>query len=157
MKKFHYLSILSMVVLAMLTFSACGDDDDDVVKDVDKSVVGEWAMMYIEGTSYLYMERINYKSNGTFTLVAYDCEGIGRDCDHGSISSVTKTEGTGSYKASDGKLTMNISGRDVTYYYKVSGTTLTITGSDGSVAYEKINSDILEAFNAAEQWYQEHK
>ena len=155
MKKLFLISLLGMI--ASLSFISCGDDDDDLAKDVDKNIVGEWAMVtYDDYGTNLYMERMNLKANGSFTITDYDAYGQGL-FSGGSVSHVEKTEYSGTYTAVSGQLKMIANGKTVTCYYSVNGNSLTLSGSDGAVTYDKMDSDIEEAFNSAEKWYQNHK
>lgn len=154
MKIFRFMSILSVAVIAMLTFMSC-DKDDDTAKDVDSSVVGEWGLSETDW-SFLFLERLNLKANGTFTVIDY--EAVGENLNNGgSITDMGKTEYSGTYTATNGQLKMSANGKSISYTYAVLGNKMTLTGNDGSVTYDKMDSNIKSVFDSAEQWYQQHK
>ena len=142
-----------MVFIAMLAFMSCSDDD---AKDVDSKISGDWALMNIsdDGTN-LYMERLNLKSSGSFTITIYDAYGQSLN-NGGSITNMDRSEYSGTYTATDGQLKLSANGQSVTYSYKVSSNTLTLTTSEGLIVYDKVDSDIKEVFSKADQWYNQH-
>lgn len=149
------MSIMSMAILAMLTFVSCSKDDDDTANDVDKNIIGDWGINKVSDTD-LFLERISLKSNGSFTITDYEATGTNLDSG-GSISHMEKAEYSGTYTATNGQLKLSANGQSISYSYSVSGSILTLIGSDGSITYDKIDSNIKAIFDSAEQWYQQHK
>ncbi len=49
MKTMKYLSMMLFMVIASVCFSACGDDDDDPVKN-SPSIIGKWQQINNAGT-----------------------------------------------------------------------------------------------------------
>ena len=162
MKKLHFWSIFSLVTVCMLAFSACGDDDDDNQLDLgggggssNKGVVGDWAYMEVsDDQTYLFMESLSLKSSGKFTIVDYDVYGTGL-ASGGSISSMEKAEYTGTFTAKDGILKLQANGKEQTYSYRVSGDNMTLTSSQLSITYDKMDNDIRTIFSNAEKTYQQ--
>ena len=155
MKNFRFISILSVAVIAMLTLMSCDKDDDSPAKDVDSSIVGEWGINDVSNNE-LFLERLNLKANGAFTVTDY--QAVGENLNNGgSITDMEKAEYSGTYTATNGQLKMSANGKSVSYTYAVLGNKMTLTGNDGSVTYDKIDSKIKAIFDSAEQWYQQHK
>ena len=136
--------------MMMFTLTACGDDDEGG----NGSVVGDWAtVQYDNSGSYMYIERLNLMSNGTFSCTDYDIFGQNLN-DGGQVSSIEKSSFSGTYTAVDGTLTLIANSQTRQINYKVSGNTLTLSTNDGPVEYDKVDNNIQQILNSVEQSYQ---
>ena len=72
MKTFRMIGMALVAVMLGFAMSACSDDDDDYLKELEKEyarlIVGQWFNFTPEGTSMF----VNYKADGTMSLVGYD-------------------------------------------------------------------------------------
>ena len=158
MKKLHLLSMAIMTALCMLAFTACGDDDDDsngldLNGKGSTSIVGDWAYMYVSpDETNLFMEWIKFTSGGKFTIIDYDVYGTALQSG-GSISDMEKDEYSGSYTAKDGKLTMSANGESMTYNYSLNGDNLTLSSGEGTITFDKMDSEIKKIFESADKTY----
>jgi uncharacterized lipoprotein YehR (DUF1307 family) len=155
MKRIYLLGAMMMVMLSVLTLTACGSDSDgdggggSFFGD-NNEIVGEWATQQTDGDSYMFLERVSLKSNGSFTITDYEVAMMS-----GTIVDMEKAEYSGNYTAKDGKLTLSANGQQVSYSYTVKGSTLTLMGGDGAVSYDKMDDSIRDVFNKAESTYQQ--
>ena len=149
-----------LTALCMLAFTACGDDDDDdggldLSGGGNKGIVGDWAWMYVDDSeTYLLMEWLKLTSGGKFTIIDYDVYGTALQSG-GSISEMEKSEYSGNYTAKDGKLTLSANGNSKTYNYSINGNNLTLMDAEGSVTFDKMDSEIKKIFENAEKTYQQ--
>ena len=160
MKKLHLLSLAVITALCMVAFSACGDDDDDgggldLSGGGSKGIVGDWAWMYVTpDETNLFMEWIKFTSGGKFTIIDYDVYGTGLQSG-GTISHMEKDEYSGNYTAKDGKLTLSANGNSKVYSYSISGDNLTLMDEEGSITFDKMDSEIKKIFENADKTYQQ--
>lgn len=160
MKKLHLLSMAVVTALCMLAFTACGDDDDDgggldLGGGGSKGIVGDWAWMYVTpDETNLFMEWIKFTSGGKFTIIDYDVYGSGLQSG-GTISQMEKDEYSGNYTAKDGKLTLSANGNSKAYSYSISGDNLTLRDEEGSITFDRMDSEIKKIFENADKTYQQ--
>ena len=64
-------------------------------------------------------------------------------------------EKTGTFTAKDGILKLQANGKEQTYSYRVSGDNMTLTSSQLSITYDKMDDDIRTIFSNAEKTYQQ--
>ena len=146
-----------MAIMCLLALTACGSDGDgdkgfNGGGSNNSGIVGEWAAQQMTNDeSYLFMESLNLKSNGTFTIVDYEVFRSGS-----TITDMEKDEFSGNYTAKDGVLTLAVNGQTVTYSYAVSGDVLKLMNSQGMVEYDRMTSSIREIFASAESTYQKN-
>lgn len=155
MEKRFAFSVMAIAMLSLFTFTSCGSDSDDdggsTIGGNSSEIVGEWAVQqYDDSGTYLLMESINFKSNGTFSVLDYDVYLM-----NGTIVGMEKAEYSGNYTAKDGQLTLSANGRNQSYTYRVSGSVLTLMGNDGSLNYDKMDDNIRSVFSSAESTYQQ--
>ena len=71
MKTFRILGMALVAVMLGFAMSACSDDDDDYLKELEKEysrlIVGKWFNFTPEASMYL-----DYKGDATFGVVGYD-------------------------------------------------------------------------------------
>jgi len=77
MKKIYSTVMMLAMMVAALSFTACGSDDDDVDNGGDASIVGVWECTgidvdaqyseMIDDSSLHIGERVNFKSDGTYS------------------------------------------------------------------------------------------
>jgi hypothetical protein len=155
MKRIYLLGAMMMAMLSVLTLTACGSDSDgdggggSFFGD-NNEIVGEWATQQTDGDSYMFLERVNLKSNGSFTITDYEVAMMS-----GTIVDMEKAEYSGNYTAKDGQLTLSANCRKQSYTYRVSGSVLTLMGNDGSLNYDKMDDNIRSVFSSAESTYQQ--
>jgi len=158
MKKPYSFLTAIFLVMSLLTVTACGGDgDDDVILggDIDKAVVGDWGYRYVSSDeSEMYLEWISLKSNGQFTITDYDVFGSGLDSG-GSIFQMDKSQYSGTYTAKDGQLRMTANGREQVFYYRVSGSVMSLTAQGTAYDYDKFTDAVKGAFESAESTYQQ--
>lgn len=155
MKKKDLLGLFGLMLMTVYTLTACGSDsdDDDPLFGGSSGIVGEWAYMEYDNNE-LYMECINFKSNGTFSVVEYDCTGSNLNSDSGRITYVDKGSFSGTYTTANGVVTMTVNGQTSQCPYSVSSSQLMLTINGSRYQYDKVTDDIREVFNSAERFYQ---
>ena len=137
--------------MTMFTLTSCSSDDDSTSSG---SIVGDWATMQIESTgTYMFMERLNFSSNGSFTGVDYEIYGQDLNGD-AVVSNIEKASFSGTYTATNGALTLTINNQSQQLTYKLSESVLSLTSTQGTADYDKVDSNIQQIFNNVEQLYQ---
>ena len=83
--------MLLLVATLSITFTACGDDDDEPDKSLTNSfLIGTWVgSEYDSSGGWYYNEVLTFKSDGTFTLI---------DNHYKNISGTRNTEFRGSWR-----------------------------------------------------------
>lgn len=89
MKNIKFFSLLALLAVSLLSFTACSDDDDDVSSDdIENNILGTWQTTHVEG--YWYddteeeniieinhdveedeAERLKFNANGTCQYYTY--------------------------------------------------------------------------------------
>lgn len=149
MKKILMTLVAVFATMTLFTLSSCSSDDEPG----GDSIVGDWASVQIESSgTYMFMERLKFNSNGTFTGVDYGI--YGQDLNGNAvISRIEKATFSGTYTAADGILSLTI-GVTQQLTYKLSGSVLSLTSSEGTADYDKVDNNINGIFNDVEQLYQ---
>lgn len=149
MKKNRILFLLGLLLMVSFSFTACGGDDED--DNVASGIVGEWASQdEASDGSWMYLERIKFEKNGTFTVVFYSIY-----LSNGStITGIEKGGFSGSYKADNGQLSLTYEGKTGNGTYSISGNQLTVVNNGDMITYDKMDSNISEIFDKAERAYQ---
>lgn len=154
MKKYFMMMVAVLAAMTMFTLSSCGDDDDNGNGSSTGGIVGDWAtVQFASDGTYMFIERLIFSSNGSFSGVDYAISG--QDLNNsGTVSDIEKASFFGTYVASNGTLTMTVNGQTQQVTYKVSGSTLTLTTNGVATGYDKVDSNISSVINSVEQAYQ---
>ena len=108
MKTFRILGMALVAVMLGFAMSACSDDDDDYLKELEKEyarlIVGKWFNFTPDASMFL-----NYQADGTFNVIGYE-------------SSMGFLEGSGTYSIDGNKLTSILTSPDGSQSKQVSRT-----------------------------------
>jgi len=135
------------------------NDDDDPIWEGDSQdtygLVGDWVAMEVRSNGrYIEMEKVTFKSNGTYTVVQYAIHGKNLDS-NGTVEQVDIMEGGGKYRATDGALTLNSSeGKSSSVLFKINETSLMLYNGEISITYQRMIGDLKTFVEMVELIYQ---
>ena len=138
------------------------DDDDEPVGEgggntqVDGNLLGEWVAMEANSNGrYIYMEKVNLKSDGTYVLTCYAINGRNLNTSNGTIEMVDRLESRGKYRASNGILKLtNADGETGSIPYRVDETSFTLAKDGESVTYQRMDDSMRQFVDKCDQIYQ---
>lgn len=153
MKKYYSVLVMLAMMVAALSFTACGgDDEDDNTDNSGGNVVGTWMAdaqkelgIEIEGTSSTHY--FQFKADGS--MIAVDVNSYDRSVwgEYTPDDEVIVERGT--WKTTDGKLYMtDNSGTDIALY-SVSGNKLTLTSTSGlivKITYTRVSDSAIDKY-----------
>lgn len=127
MKKMKIWSLLMLMVLALPTMVACGDDGEEEGKD-GFTLVGKWTMYSVakEDRPERIRAVIVFKSNNTGTFESYNSSGES----YGIVDDMT-------YSLDGNALSFDIAGDDGTWYITIVSSKEFRTSQDGGLIFRK--------------------
>lgn len=151
MKKYYSVLMTLAMIIAALSFTACGDDDEDT-DNTGGNIVGTWMCnaqqelgIEIEGTSST--QYLQFKADGK--LISVDVNSYDKNVwgEYTPDDDVIVERGT--WKVADGKLYMTDGeGTDVALY-SVKGNKLTLTSTSGmivKITYTKVSDNSIDKY-----------
>ena len=153
MKKYYSVLAMLAMMVAALSFTACGgDDDDDNTDNSGGNVVGTWVAdaqkelgIEIEGTSSTHY--FQFKEDGS--MIAVDVNSYDKSVWGEYTPDDEVIVERGAWKTADGKLYMtDNSGTDIALY-SVSGKKLTLTSTSGLIAkitYTRVSDSAIDKY-----------
>ena len=137
-----------------------GDDDPIEGGDTQDTygLIGDWVGMEVSSNGRLIeMEKVTFKSNGTYTVVQYAIHGKNLDTS-GKVEKVDRMEGGGKYRVTDGVLTLNASdGRSTSVLFRISEDSLALYNGDVTVSYQRMTGDLKTFVDMVELIYQDQQ
>ncbi|KWW27946.1 MAG: hypothetical protein AUK63_2098 [bacterium P3] len=152
MKKYYSVFVMLAMMVAALSFTACGDDDDDNADNSGGNVVGTWVAdaqkelgIEIEGTSSTHY--FQFKADGS--MVSVDVNSYDRSVwgEYTPDDEVIVERGT--WKTADGKLYMTDSEGTETALFSVSDNKLTLTSTSGiivKITYTRVSDSTIDKY-----------
>lgn len=67
MKKFNFITVLLLLFVSTVMFTACSNSNDDPTPDFEKQVVGTWESSFMDGNMFNQMT-FTIKSDHTFSF-----------------------------------------------------------------------------------------
>jgi len=153
MKKYYSVLAMLAMMVAALSFTACGgDDDDDNTDNSGGNVVGTWVAdaqkelgIEIEGTSSTHY--FQFKEDGS--MIAVDVNSYDKSVWGEYTPDDEVIVERGAWKTADGKLYMtDNSGTDIALF-SVSGNKLTLTSTSGLIAkitYTRVSDSAIDKY-----------
>ena len=152
MKKYYSVLVMLAMMIAALSFTACGGDDDDSTENSGGNIIGTWVCdaqkeigVEIEGTSSTHY--FQFKADGC--MIAVDVNSYDRSVwgEYTPDDEIIVERGT--WKTADGKLYMtDNSGTDIALY-SVSGNKLTLTSTSGlivKITYARVSDNAIDKY-----------